>query len=63
MSLLPPAEEVSDADVSFLDFLHLPILHIEMFEHMTRNNVTYLTYAYFAMQAYNHASVLRFSGL
>jgi hypothetical protein len=63
MSLLPPAEEVSDADVSFLDFLHLLILNIEMVEDMARKIVTYFTYTYFTLQACNHASSLWPSGL
>jgi hypothetical protein len=63
MSLLPPAEEISDADVSFLDFLQLLILYIEMSEDVATNNVTHFTCAYFAMQAYNYAFSLWPSGL
>jgi hypothetical protein len=63
MSLLPPAEEISDADVSFLDFLQLLILYIAMSEDMATNNVTYFTYAYFAVQAYNYTFGLWPSGL
>jgi hypothetical protein len=37
MSLLPPSEGVSDADVSFLDFHYLLILLIDMSEDMARN--------------------------